>query len=104
MQLKRIWIVAETNDEVEFWKALATFKKEVLGKKWSLSSSEGEKIKKGLKVEKMKAREYERQKAAYNAKKEEQRKARAVKLAQREAKYDTQRRKEEIIMNQGALI
>ncbi|KAL5387871.1 hypothetical protein DPSP01_003269 [Paraphaeosphaeria sporulosa] len=104
LELKRIWVVSATDEEVKFWKALATFKKETLGKPWHLSSTEGEKLKKRLKFEQRKAREYERQRAVHEAKKIEQRKARAEYVAQKEAKYEMRRRKEEIIMNAGALI
>ncbi|KAF1977591.1 hypothetical protein BU23DRAFT_527107 [Bimuria novae-zelandiae CBS 107.79] len=104
LELKRIWIVTTTNEEIKFWEALATFKKDVMGKKWHLSKSEGEKIKRERKMEHRKAREYERQKAIHEAKKMEQKKARAEYLAQKEAKYQARRRKEEIIMNAGALI
>lgn len=104
LELKRIWIVKTTSEEVKFWDALATFKRDVLGRKWHLSKSEGERIKKEIKIEQKKTREYERQKAIHEAKKAEQRKARAEYLAQKQAKYEVRRRKEEIIMNAGALI
>lgn len=103
LELKRIWIVSTTDEEAKFWKALATFKRNVLGKPWHLSKSEGEKIKKELKFEQRKAREYERQKAVHEAKKIEERKARAEHRAQKEVKYERRRRKEEIMMNAGAL-
>ena len=96
--------MSTTNEEVKFWAALAMFKTHVLGKKWHLTKSEGQRIKKERKVEQRKAREYERQNVAHEAKKAEQRKARADRLAQREAKIELRRRKEEIIMNVGALL
>ncbi|KAF2449653.1 hypothetical protein P171DRAFT_405085 [Karstenula rhodostoma CBS 690.94] len=104
LELKRIWVVSTTDEEAKFWKALATFKKNVLGKPWHLGKAEGEKIKRELKLEQWKTREYERQKAVHEAKKMEQRKARAVYLAQKDARYEMRRRKEEIMMNAGALI
>ncbi|KAJ4360652.1 uncharacterized protein N0V89_001218 [Didymosphaeria variabile] len=104
LELKRIWIVSATNEEVKFWEALATFKKDVLGRPWHLSKAQGEEIKKSTKNEQKKAREHERQKLVHEAKKKEQRKARAEYLAQREAKYEIRRRKENIMMNAGALI
>lgn len=104
LDLKRIWVESTTDEEAKFWKALATFKKNILGKPWHLSKAEGERIRKELKLEQKKTREYERQKAIHEVKKMEQRKARAVYMAQKEAKYEMRRRKEEIIMNVGALI
>lgn len=103
LELKRIWIVATTNEEVKFWEALATFKERILGTPWHLSKAEGEKIKKDIKVERKREKEYARQKALHEAKKLEQRKARAEYLAQKEAKYEIRRRKEDIMMNAGAL-
>lgn len=104
LDLKRIWVVTTTNEEVRFWHALATFKNDVLGRKWHLSKTEGENIKKERKMEQRKARDYERQKAIHEAKKAEQRKARAEYLAMKEAKFEMRRRKEETIMNAGALV
>ncbi|KAF9741420.1 hypothetical protein PMIN06_006363 [Paraphaeosphaeria minitans] len=104
VELKRIWVVSTTDEEVKFWKALATFKKNVLGRPWHLSKAEGESIKKELKFEQRKRREYDRQKAVYEAKKMEQKKARAEYMAQKQAKYEIRRRKEEVMMNAGALI
>jgi hypothetical protein len=104
LELKRIWVVSTTDEEAKFWNALATFKMNVLGRPWHLSKAEIEQIKKQNKLEKRKAHEYERQKAVYEAKKMEQRQARAEYMAQKNAKYEIRRRKEEIIMNAGALI
>lgn len=104
LELKRIWIVSTTNEEAKFWEALAAFKKDVLGRPWHLSKTEGKNIKKELKIERKRAREHDRQKAVHEARKQEQRQARAEYMAQREAKYEMRRRKEDIMMNAGALI
>jgi hypothetical protein len=104
LDLKRIWIVSTTNQEVNFWTDLALFKSQVLGKKWHLSKSEGERIKRERKAEQRRLQEYERQKAVHETKKAEHRKARADHLAQREARVEMRRRKEEMIMNAGALL
>ncbi|KAK3210062.1 hypothetical protein GRF29_44g1522533 [Pseudopithomyces chartarum] len=104
LDLKRIWIVSTTNQEVNFWTDLALFKSQVLGKKWHLSKPEGERIKRERKAEQRRLQEYERQKAVHEAKKAEHRKARADHLAQREARVEMRRRKEEMIMNAGALL
>ncbi|KAJ4295147.1 hypothetical protein N0V90_007157 [Kalmusia sp. IMI 367209] len=104
LDLKRIWIVSTTNEEVKFWEEAATFKKNVLSRPWRISRSEHAKIKKDMKIEQRRAREYEKQRAVHEAKKIEKRKARAEYMALKETKYEAVRRKEEIMMNAGSLI
>lgn len=104
LELKRIWIVSTTNEEVKFWDAAATFKSDVLGKAWHLSKGDGIRIKSERKVEQKREKEYERQRAIHEAKREEKRRARAEYVATKEAKHEARRRKEEAVMNAGALI
>jgi hypothetical protein len=104
LDLKRIWVVATTDEEAQAWAEAAAFKKEVLSRPWHLSSAEYSKIKAKDKAEKKSAREYERRKAEYEVKKEEHRQVREIHLAKREKKLEMKRRQEEIIMNKGALI
>lgn len=104
LELKRIWTVSTTNEEAQAWAETAAFKQEVLSKPWHIGSTEGKKIKKEIKAEKRRAQEYERLKAEHEAKRKEQRKGRDEYLAKKEAKLEARRRKEEIMMNAGALI
>jgi len=104
LELKRIWIVPTTNEEVRAWQETAAYKQKILSKPWRLTSSEHNKIKNDIKAERRKEREYERLKEEHEARKKEQKKARAEYLAQKEARYEARRRKEENIMNAGALI
>jgi hypothetical protein len=104
VELKRVWVVATTNEEAQAWAETAAFKQEVLSKPWHLRSSKLKQIKDKMKSDKNKLQDYERRKAEHEAKKAEQMKAKEVYLAQREIKLETRRRKEEIMMNSGALI
>lgn len=104
LELKRIWIVSSTNDEAQAWAETAAFKQAVLSRPWQLRAAEHKQITREIKLERKKAREYERIKAEHEAKKQAQRKARAEYLAQREAKLEARQRKEATMLNAGALI
>jgi hypothetical protein len=103
IDLKRIWVVATTDEEAQAWAETAAFKEEVLSKPWHITSAEHKQIKAKMKSERRKIHEYEKCKAEYEAKKEQQRQARDVYLTQREKKSELRRRKEEVMMNAGAL-
>jgi hypothetical protein len=103
VDLKRIWVVTTTDEEAQAWKEAAAFKQNVLSKPWHLTSAEHDQIKAKIKSEKRKLQDYERRKAEHEAKKEEQRKAHQVYLADREKRVEARRRKEEVMMNAGAL-
>jgi hypothetical protein len=104
IDLKRIWVVTTTDEEVQAWAETATFKQEVLSMPWHISSKEHNQIKARKSMEKRKVREYERRKVEHEVKNEARRQAREVYMAQREKKQEMQRRKEEVMMNAGALI
>ena len=104
LELKRIWIVSTTNEEVQAWAETAAFKQTTLSRPWHLSSAEHKRITGEIKSERKKIRDYERRKADYEAKKKEQRKAREEYLAQKEAKLVVRQRKENVMMNAGALL
>ncbi|CBY00419.1 hypothetical protein LEMA_P015490.1 [Plenodomus lingam JN3] len=97
LDLKRISIVADTNEEARAWAEAAAFKQSVLARPWHISATEGKKIKSAIRAEKKKEQEYERRRAEYNTKMDEHRQA-------KEAKLEMRRRKEEAMMNAGALI
>jgi hypothetical protein len=104
LELKRIWIVPTTTEEAQAWAETAAFKQVTLSKPWHLSSSEHKTITREIKTERKKVQEYERLKTRHEAKKKEQCKMREEYLAQKEAKLEVKQRKENIIMNAGALI
>jgi len=104
LELKRVSMVATTDEEAKAWTEIAAFKQKVLSRPWHISSTEHRKITHSIKAEKKKLQEYERRKAEYEVKKEEHRMAREAYNAQRDRKLETRRRKDEIVMNTGALI
>lgn len=103
LDLKRIWRVTTTNAEAQAWIETVAFKQKVLSTPWRLTSMEHTKIKNDIKAERKKLQEYERRKAEHETKKKEQREAREAHLAQRETRLEMRRRKEEAMMNAGAL-
>ncbi|KAF1936957.1 hypothetical protein EJ02DRAFT_470053 [Clathrospora elynae] len=104
LELKRVWVVTTTNEEAQAWAEAAAFKQEVLSTPWHVSTAEGENIKKSIWKEKIKAKDYDRKYKEYEIKKEKQKQAREAYWAQREVKLERRRRKEEPMMNAGALI
>jgi hypothetical protein len=104
LELKRVWILSTTNKEAQAWTETTTFKEIVLSKPWHLTSAEHRRITNEIKLEKRKLRDYERRKDEHEAKKRQQRKAREEYLAQKAAKLEILHRKENIMMNAGALI
>ncbi|KAF2706298.1 hypothetical protein K504DRAFT_438476 [Pleomassaria siparia CBS 279.74] len=104
LEMKRVWIVSNTNEEVQAWAETAAFKRDILATPWHISSAEHKKIVKDIKAEKRRNQEYERLKAEHDIKRKEQKKAREEHLAKREIRHELRRKKEEVMMNQGALI
>jgi hypothetical protein len=104
LEMKRAWVVSTTNGEAHAWVEAATFKQQVLSVPWRLTSAEHRKIKEKIKSDKRNAKQYERLRQDHEEKRQEQRKARELHMAQREVKLESRRRKEEAMMNAGALI
>lgn len=104
LDLKRIWVVATTDEEAQAWAEAAAYKKDILSKPWRLTSAEHKQITDQIKASKKKSKEYERHVREYEAKKEIQRKEREAHIKKRDAKWEMRRRKEEVMMNAGALI
>jgi Skp family chaperone for outer membrane proteins len=104
LELQRISVITTTDEEARAWAETAAFKQAVLSCPWHISSAEHKQIKHKIKTDEKKEREYARRKAEYEVKKEEHRLAREAYYAQREKKLEARRRKEEVMLNSGALI
>ena len=104
LDLKRISIVRTTDEEAQAWADTAAFRQNVLAKPWVLSPKELKRIEKVLKVQRKKEKEHQRLKAEHEARKWARRRARDRKIAEWGQKAEKKRRKEEVIMNHGALI
>lgn len=104
LEMKRARIVHTTNEEAKAWAEAAAYKREVLSKPWHISSTEHRQIKKEIKSRKKQEEEEERREAEREAKLKERRQAYNEYMAKREEKLERRRRKEEVMMNAGALI
>lgn len=104
LELKRVQIVPSTDEEVQAWADSAAFKTKTLSNKWRVTSAEHGLIKAKIKAEKKKAKEYDKRLHDYELKRVEYEAARAAHEAKKEAKLEARRRKEELMMNAGALI
>ncbi|KAF2737101.1 hypothetical protein EJ04DRAFT_431724 [Polyplosphaeria fusca] len=104
LELKRVWIVRTTNEEAEAWAETAAWKKQVLSTPWRLTSREHKQITDGINSKKQKAQQEEQLRAERDFKSKERRKARGERMAAREIKLESRRRKEELMMNAGSLI
>ncbi|KAH6633231.1 hypothetical protein C7974DRAFT_167951 [Boeremia exigua] len=97
MELKRVQVVSSTNEELQAWAETAAFKTAILSIPWRITSAQHSEIKSKIKADKKMAKEYDKRLREYQAKKAEH-------DAQKEAKREARRRKEEAMMNAGALI
>ncbi|KAJ4381698.1 hypothetical protein N0V86_003062 [Didymella sp. IMI 355093] len=104
LELRRVQIVSSTDEEAQAWAETAAFKAKVLSAKWRVTSAEHAVIKANIKEEKKKAKEYDKRLREYEVKRGEYEAARAAHEAKREAKLEARRRKEELMMNAGALV
>ncbi|KZM26068.1 uncharacterized protein EKO05_0005846 [Ascochyta rabiei] len=104
LELKRVQIVSSTDEEAQAWAETAAFKIRTLSVPWRVTSAQHSEIKSKIKAEKKRAKEYDKRMNEYEVKKAEHEAARAAYSAQKEAKRETRRRKEEAMMNAGALI
>lgn len=103
LELKRVQIVSSTNEEVQAWAETAAFKSKILSLPWRVTSTQHAEIKNKIKAEKKRTKEYEKRVREYEIKKAEYEVKRAAHEARKEAKCETRRRKEEAMMNAGAL-
>ncbi|KAF2274091.1 uncharacterized protein EI97DRAFT_382203 [Westerdykella ornata] len=104
VELKRVWIVKTTDEEVKAWLETARFKKEVLDVPWHITKGEHRRIVVAEKYEKKKRAEKERLQREYEEKRMERKRRKEKEMAERERKLEIKRKQEEIIMNEGALI
>ncbi|KAF2130652.1 hypothetical protein P153DRAFT_288630 [Dothidotthia symphoricarpi CBS 119687] len=104
LELKRIWVISTTNEEAQAWAETAAYKKKVLSTPWHIGSSEHEKIKNSIKAEKKKVQDDARQDVEREVRRAQRRKDKEAYLAQREVKLESRRRREETMMDAGALI
>ena len=104
LELKRVQIVASTDEESQAWAETAAFKSTVLSIPWRITSAQHSEIKARIKADKKQAKEYDKRIRDYQVKKAEYEAKKAVHERQKELKREARRRKEEAMMNVGSLI
>ena len=104
LELKRIWVLRSTVEEVAEWHERAKFKSEVLSEPWALSQEKLRELQKAEMEKRRKREEAERMEekkqkhdAAKQAKRVERRR-------EHEMRKEARRRKEEELMNAGAIV
>ncbi|KAF2203364.1 hypothetical protein GQ43DRAFT_390210 [Delitschia confertaspora ATCC 74209] len=104
LELKRVSIIESTNEEAKAWAETAAFKRDVLMTPWHISKRQHENIRKEIKAERKKEEEYERKKREHEARKKLRKREYDEYMKKWYEKHERERRKEELVMNSGALI
>ncbi|KAK4972514.1 hypothetical protein LTR28_012438 [Elasticomyces elasticus] len=97
LELQRVSVVRDTNEEARAWAELAEFKERVLAKPWSLTEQEMKEIDESIRAERSKEREREMKRKEVDAKNKEKRR-------RHDEKAERRRRREEVDMAVGALL
>lgn len=97
IDLKRVFVVKDTNEEAAFWAGVAEHRRRVLSRPWALTEDDMRAIDRSIEDEERKERERKKEKKAKLAKYEE-RKARS------EEKREKQRRRVAEVLDAGALV
>lgn len=103
LELERISIVRDTNDEVKAWFELAAFRTEILSKPWELAPAKVKKLEDDAKAISRTQLERQARKAKHIADKATLQRAYNEERRAREDKLERRRRREEVMMNAGAL-
>lgn len=97
IELKRVFLVKDTNEEVEYWASLAKHRRDVLTTPWILTRADMKAIDDELEAQERLERERKRTKQAKYAKHKERK-------AQSEEKRERQRKRVEEVLDAGALV
>lgn len=103
LELKRVNIIKDTNEEVAAWKALTAFKRDVLSKPWSLTARDIAQMEQRSLDEAQAVWRQQREAEAAARAKQERRVKRQLKRTQHEEKIEQRRKAEEKRMDAGAL-
>ena len=96
LKLERVWIVRDTNEEVQEWSKTAQWKRDVLSKPWVLTKDQQNAIDEQISRDALKEREKSKKKRVWDAKREEKKQMHVEKVERR-------RKREEERLNAGAL-
>ncbi|KAF2092653.1 hypothetical protein NA57DRAFT_69606 [Rhizodiscina lignyota] len=103
LELKRISTVRSTDDEVKAWAELAAFRRDVLSRPWHLQRHKLGELDAEARATAQKDRERQRERLDRETKRRARRRAHEEKVKVYEEKLESRRRKEEVMMNAGAL-
>lgn len=104
LNLKRIQVVMTTTEEAQAWAETAEYKLKYLSKPWHLTEEEKRKSQYKANKIRQQERDYNRRVAEHKARNAERHRKRDQRHAEREERLEVRRRKEEIMMNAGAII
>lgn len=97
VELKRVFLVRDTNEEVDFWAGLAKHRSEVLSNPWMLSKAEMKAIDDWIDAEERKEKDRKKARQAKHAKYEERK-------AKSDDKRERQRKRVQEVLDNGALV
>lgn len=103
LELKRVSIMKDTNEEVAAWRALAAFKQHVLSKPWVLTSKDRADVDERLVQEEKVRRDEEIRYRQKMRRLEERKKQHAIKLSAHEQRAELRRKEAEKKYDAGAL-
>lgn len=103
LELKRIYVIRTTGEEVKEWAEVARWKRDILSKPWNLSPQKLKDLDSEDARERRKQRDTEKKKREYNKAKEEKLAKRREKVERHEAKVEKRRKAIEDELNGGAL-
>ncbi|KAJ4989725.1 OB-fold nucleic acid binding domain-containing protein [Stagonosporopsis vannaccii] len=104
LELKRVQMILSTDEEAQAWAETAAFKTAVLSNPWRVTSAQHSEIKSKIKADRRQAKRYDKRLRDYEARRAEHEAAKAAHQTRKDARREVQRRKEEAMMNAGALI
>ncbi|KAF2493567.1 hypothetical protein BU16DRAFT_541239 [Lophium mytilinum] len=108
LEIKRIWVIKDTNEEVQAWADTSKYRQTVLSKPWRLSSRARRKFDEQVKQDQKRQTEYTQKKAEYDRRKKRQQEEKerewATKVRRWEEREELKRREKEKLFNEGALI
>ena len=103
LDLKRVWVISNTNEEVALWKDMANFKRDVLSHPWILTKEDEEKVDRQVRDDERLDKTRERKLKAEARARSERHRIREEKRSQHEGRVEQRRREAEARYNTGAL-
>ncbi|QDS74910.1 hypothetical protein FKW77_004043 [Venturia effusa] len=103
LELKRIYVIRTTGEEVKEWAEVARWKRDILSKSWVLTSQKLNELNIDDRRERRKQRDTEKRKKEYSKARDEKLAKRREKIEAHEARVEKRRKEKEDELNGGAL-